>query len=192
MRFAWFVSASLLASTSYAQAPGSVPVQLSGDAPEVEFEISIDRRSKGPTCTAPCTLWVPPGRYRVTMRGPGVTSTSKKVDVFGPIAVEGESGSSTTHTTGLVLGVVGTIATSLGLVGALLAQTSRCSPDDGCHEDRRRSPTPWLITAGVGLAAAGVGWTLFGTSTSSLSTSPARLAFTPDPHGAGLSLSTSF
>jgi hypothetical protein len=188
------VGAALLLSTSasYAQTPGTVPLQLSGDVPDLEFEVSVDRRSKGATCTAPCTLWIPPGSYRVTMRGPGVTSTTKKVKVFEPTTVEGEAGSSSTHTTGLVLGVVGTVATTIGLLGALLASTSRCSYDDGCRDAPHRSPTPWLLTAGAGLAAAGFGWSLFGTSGSSLSASPTRVAFAPNRDGAALSLSGSF
>jgi hypothetical protein len=173
------------------EAPGTVPLEFSGDAPDLEFEVRVPHEKERLTCKAPCTLSVSPGRYTVRMRGRGVAGTKSEVDVLGPTSINAETGSGGARTTGLVIGIAGAAAALIGLTAYLLSDP--CLINE-CHADKPEpNRTPWLVVMGVGAVTSVVGWVMFGNNASSLKVSSApRVSVSPTSGGASLSLSATF
>lgn len=182
--------AAPFASADQAPQPGMVPLHLSSDTSGAEFEVTVGKRSPVMECTAPCTVWVWPGAYRVRMHGDGIASTTQAVGVAGPTAVEGTAGSSGGRTGGLVLGIAGAGVVLVAFGGMAL---SGCGAMDCGSHHEESNKTPWLVAMGVGAGVSAIGWILFGANGSSLSAHYApRVSLAPTREGAALSLSGSF
>ncbi|MBK7397716.1 MAG: hypothetical protein IPJ34_15820 [Myxococcales bacterium] len=179
---------TLAPALAAAQQQGMLPIKITGDSPAIRYEVTRDHGTESYTCQAPCTLWVPAGRYRVSASGEGIPSKRQRLDVYGPAAVDVQAGSSSGRTGGLVLGIAGSGAVLIGL-GGLFAQ---CAGECRMENVNR---TPWLVLGGVGVVGALIGWPLFvanGTSMTVQESRPVskveslRVAVLPTP-GGGLS-----
>lgn len=162
-----------------------LPIKITGDSPALHYEVTRDHGTESYTCQAPCTLWVPAGRYRVSVSGEGIPSKRQRLDVYGPSAVDVQAGSSSGRTGGLVLGIAGGAAFVVGLAGLMSGCVGECRQTD-------KNRTPWVVIGGVGLVASLIGWPLFvanGTSMSVQESRPVmrleslRVALVPNPTG---------
>lgn len=179
------LAVTLAPALAAAQQQGMLPIKITGDSPAIRYEVTRDHGTESYTCQAPCTLWVPAGRYRVSVSGEGIPSKRQRLDVYGPAAVDVQAGSSSGRTGGLVLGIAGGAAFLVGLGGLM----------SGCVGECRQSNTnrtPWVVVGGVGLAASLIGWPLFvanGTSMTVQESRPVarleslRVAVLPNPTG---------
>jgi hypothetical protein len=191
----FLVFAPALASGQETQSPDVVPLQIVGDSPALRYEVRADRAKSSTSCTStPCTVYLRPGRYRVSASGDGVASGKRRIDVDGPTVVDVTAGSSTGHTTGLVIGVGGASLAVIALVG--LVSSDPCGIMD-CSSKPRSTPsrTPWLVLGGVGLVSTLTGWIVFGSSGTSIDARSARraspgreFALGIGPNGSGVSV----
>lgn len=159
--------ATLAPALAAAQEDGMMPIRITGDSPALRYEVTRDHGTESYTCQAPCTLWVPAGRYRVSVRGEGVPSKRQRLDVYGPSTVAVEAGSTGVRTGGLVLGIAGSAAAMLGLAGLALQCVGECRME---HVNR----TPWLVLMGAGAVGAVVGWPLFAANGTSIHVQESR------------------
>jgi hypothetical protein len=164
-----------------------VPVTIHG-APSAEHSL---RALAGDTlvgaCTGSCTLWVPPGQYRLTVEDDVHGGRRTKVDAFHPVTVVVEPGNPRARTFGLVLGIGGiTVAVTgvymvvFGLAPAFPAGAGHGGTSDDDDIDDA------LVTAGLVLMAAGgvatpVGWSTFGSNKTQITTHPSTSTGTAPP-----------
>ncbi len=157
--------AATVATGARAQQQTLVPVWIRDEQPGIAHRLTRDGAVVA-TCVGDCTMQVPIGTYvfesdetEEYRRG------KKKVVISGPTTIDVSPGSRSTHTTGLVTGIVGSVAIVGGTIGLVLtaaADTCR-SRHDTCSAG---SPNyaPWLLTIVAGAALATAGWITFGTS----------------------------
>ncbi len=159
--------ATLAPALAVAQDEGMQPIKLTGDSPALHYEVTRDHGSESYTCQAPCTLWVPTGRYRVSVSGAGIPSKRQRLDVYGPSAVDVQAGSSSARTFGLALGIAGSSAVLIGFFGLISQCVGECRMEN-------TNRTPWLVLGGVGAVGALIGWPLFGANGTSVSVQESR------------------
>jgi hypothetical protein len=149
-----------------------VPLRLEGDAPGMQYEVlgpKGDDRVFG-RCTAPCTLQLAAGTYRVRVQGESIPSKQQSVVLEGSTRVYSEAGSSSGKTGGLVLAITGTALAGIGLAVAVLASMegscsmSECGSSASAQRRRDEANTTAgtaLVVAGVGALLGTVGWITF-------------------------------
>jgi hypothetical protein len=118
------------------------------------------------SCQAPCTLWLPRGKYRVRVESEGVPRKTRKIDLFGATRVYSQAGNSSRRWTGLTLGITGSAVAAIGLAVVLLGDpcnTAECS-DSEKNQDHHTGVA--LAVAGIGAVVGTIGWIMFaGTGT---------------------------
>lgn len=174
--------------TTYAPPPpqgGTVPVYVRDDQPGMVHRIFDLSGNEVSSCTGNCTFNVYPGTYTIYVEESADARKGKKiVSVSGPTVVDVSPGSKSTRTTGLVLGIVGPVATFVGGIGLLVVAAERsvndttydCTSYSGCttnttHNDP--SYTPWAILFIGGIGATVAGWVMFGSASTKIKASPA-------------------
>ncbi|MEO8902943.1 MAG: hypothetical protein ABI488_12860, partial [Polyangiaceae bacterium] len=163
----WASSALLLmtlcyASRAHAQYARPVFVRVSTGGPA--FTVSVRQRRHVPAqqlaaCEQACGFWAYPGKYVVRMDLPE-QDASVTLRVRGPGNYDFVPGNSAARSAGLVLGIVGPVAVTVGAVMVIAgAYNSRC--DDAV--DRPTScNTPAISYYGAATFLAGVGMTTAG------------------------------
>lgn len=189
--------ATLLTLGTRAHADTTHAVDVRADRPGVSAELrSLDAPdSVLATCTPPCSLRVSEGRYRleVESEAPRRKATFR---IDADTRVEVRAGTAVA-TTGRILGITGTVATGVSLLGTLLVGAGCLAGgcDDPATNDRiRRERYIGLGLAGASAVVAVTGWILyFGHRTSiSVGARPAALFALPRRDGFALGLAASF
>jgi hypothetical protein len=164
-----------------------VGVRLESDRPSTEYRVFAGRREKAPwfQCMAPCQAEVPPGEYRFETTGPDMADGSVVAVIAASTRVSAEGGSKSAKSSGLVIGIVGSAITAVGLLGVVIESIPKCNYDfygncneDPSHEnDRHKGMIAFGIVAGVGALLATVGWVEFASNRTHMSTQ----TFAPPP-----------
>jgi hypothetical protein len=166
-----------------------VGVRFESDTPQTEYRVYAGRHEKVPwfQCTAPCSAEVPPGEYRFETTGPDLADGSVVANVSSPTRVSTQGGSKSAKSGGLVLGIVGSAITAIGLVGLLIEATyrscgyfdayGRCQDDPSTTDSRHKGEIAFGVVAGVGAVLATIGWIEFASNRTHMDTQ----TFAPPP-----------
>jgi hypothetical protein len=122
--------------------------------------------SGGVQCDGSCRLDVPPGRYRLRVTEPDGKMTERTLRIRQPERLLVGPVDDGARTTGLVMGVVGSVMVPVGLY--MMLNAAAISASDSIAE-RGDSDGPQLMLYGLmvfvtGAALAPVGWVMFGRS----------------------------
>jgi hypothetical protein len=146
------------------------------------------------TCSVPCTLNVPDGRYRIEVESDGPTRR-RALNVDRDLKIDVRVGS-TSASTGRVLGITGTAVAGTALLASILVGGAcfggTCSDADWANI--RRDRYIGFGVAGVSAAVAVSAWVLYFTNRTSfrIAGSPAVLVAMPRPGGLTAGFAASF
>jgi hypothetical protein len=176
---------------------GLYDVMVRDDQSGMVHRISFTDGRPIATCTGNCTFHVPPGQYSIEVDGSDELRPGKKtINVSGHTVVDISPGSKSTRTTGLVLGIVGPVATFVGLFGAVIVAAENSNKDFECRNtstcETKSDATAWVLLMVGGIGATTAGWIMFGTSSTKIRPSlgapqmmaPVAFGVVPTPHGA--------
>lgn len=167
------LSTLLLAGTAHAQpAPGWYPAQYPAHvsiqaAPNTELEVVPAGAPAGSTavarCAEYCDFWTLPGKYTLYALD---HSTGQRRDLSLRIKQSSrfvyEAGDDDARTTGLVLGIGGSVATVTGVLLMMPALMSSMCHDTNCTSNAERdAATAGLVVLVAGLITTPIGWTMF-------------------------------
>jgi hypothetical protein len=188
---------------------GLYDVYVRDDVPNMTHRLSFTDGRPIAACTGNCTFRVPPGQYLLEVDATSDLRAGKKIiNVGGPTIVDVSPGSKGTHTTGLVLGIIGPVAIFAGLIGAVVVAAENSTTDFECSSSssyssscnkEKSSATPWLLLLAGGIGATTAGWIMFGTSNTKIKPGPGvaptpavAWGVAPTNGGASLGLRVSF
>jgi hypothetical protein len=185
-RLLFVAAAALLVAAPPAHAARTV--EIKADRPGVTVAISALGGDGNPiaTCSVPCTLDVPDGRYRIDVDSDAPVR-HRALEVDRDVRVDVRAGSSSAGV-GRVLGITGVVVTGVGVIAALsigLTCISGACDDPGKSHEVRRDQYVALGVAGVSAAIAVTGWVLYFTNRTSFTIAgrPAVFGVTPLPGG---------
>jgi hypothetical protein len=174
--------------------PGYVPLVLQGAVPGMSYEIAPDGKNTAPIagCPTDCMVYVPPGKYRITVGETLDTRSGKRVvDVFLPTRAFVEPRTKSDKETGLIMGIGGSALVVTGIVGLVVSLTANTHCPDGFSSgstSTNRCKTEWTTGATLSLLAmiAGcvltpIGWVQFGRSAPTVTSSPLTPSPAPPP-----------
>ena len=173
----WLCTLSLLmlAGTAHAQvpAPGWYPQQYPAHvsiqaAPSTELEVVVEGAPAGSAavtrCTEYCDFWAWPGRY--TLYSVDHISKQRKqlsLRVKHSARYSFQAGDDDARTTGLALGIGGSVALVTGfalMVPAILSQT--CEDTNCTSPAERDAATAGLVLLVAGAITTPMGWVMYG------------------------------
>ncbi len=113
-----------------------------------------------------CVASVRPGQYEISVIELGSDSGSRELELRRAERLLITPPDETARTTGLMLGVAGSVLLGAGVVMSVIAYSSSLSECDHAEECEDDTP-PWLGPLGIGAGIAGgvampIGWVLFG------------------------------
>lgn len=146
--------------------PDPVHVVVDGGSRDVELRLSRERGDETLLrCHGRCEFFAPRGRYRIYARD---SSTGKEYElglrVRRPSEFRLRQGDSSARTTGLVLGIAGSVSAVTGMILVLPSLMSGlCHDSEGCTTEGERT----MGKVGLGLLLGGaiatpIGWIMFG------------------------------
>jgi hypothetical protein len=148
-----------------------MPIVIKGKSSDLRMELKLLSmagnpdyvdRSGGILCTGSCRLEVPPGKYRMRVIEPDGKTSERTLTIREPEKFWVGPVDDSARTTGLVLGVVGSVMVPVGIILMLRGVEEDIANPNSSSDGQELLFGLMLFAAGAALAP--VGWVMFGRS----------------------------